>query len=98
MHADCPACGLPLARGPGYYLGSIYINYGLTALLVTGGYFAGYFSDAMSPNALLWTCLAFCLLFPLWFFRYARSIWLGMDLYFDPPEKKTTADHADGRG
>ena len=98
MHAECPSCGLPLDRGPGYYLGSIYINYGLTALLVTGGYFAGYFSEAMSPSALLWTSLAFCVLFPLWFFRYARSIWLGMDHYFDPPEKKQTADHADGRG
>jgi uncharacterized protein (DUF983 family) len=99
MHERCASCGLPFDRGPGYYLGSIYVNYGLTALLVTAGYFAGYFSESMSPNALLWTCAAFCVFFPLWFFRYARGIWLGLDHYFDPPEKKQqTADHADGRG
>jgi hypothetical protein len=30
--------------------------------------------------------MAFCLLFPLWFFRYARSLWLGLDYYFDPKD------------
>jgi hypothetical protein len=32
---------------------------------------------------LLWAALAFCVVFPLWFFRYARSLWLGMDHYVD---------------
>jgi len=85
MRESCDQCGLPLVREPGFYLGSIYVNYGLTAVLVTCGYFALYFSEAVSPDAALWICTAFCLLFPLWFFRYARSLWLGMDFYFDPP-------------
>jgi hypothetical protein len=28
--------------------------------------------------------LAFALLFPIWFFRYARSLWLGFDQFMDP--------------
>ena len=28
--------------------------------------------------------LVFVLIFPLWFFRYARSLWLGFDQYMDP--------------
>ena len=71
-------------REPGFYLGSIYINYGLTALLVTAGYFALYFTEVVSPDMALWLCMAFCLLFPLCFFRFARSLWLGLDYYFDP--------------
>jgi hypothetical protein len=53
-------------------------------VLVTIGYFALYFSEVVSPDTALWICLAFCLLFPLWFFRYARSLWLALDCYFDP--------------
>ncbi len=86
MNGKCAPCGLTFDRGPGYFLGSIYINYGLTALLVTGGYFAGFFTDVISPTVLLWTCVGFCVVFPLLFFRFARSFWLGLDLYFDPPE------------
>lgn len=87
MHPACNQCGLKFQREPGYFLGSIYFNYGLTALLVTVAYFVGYFATSIPPGYLLWGLTAFCLLFPLWFFRYARSLWLGWDHYFDPPEE-----------
>ncbi len=86
MHANCSNCNLRFDRAPGYYLGSVYFNYGLTALLVTIGYFAMFFSDTLSPNQQLVVLGAFCVFFPLWFFRYARSLWLAMDLYFDPQQ------------
>jgi hypothetical protein len=76
-------------RGSGYFLGSIYINYGLTALLVTAGYFACFFTEWVTGDALLYGATAFCVLFPIWFFRFARSFWLGFDYYFDPPAAPT---------
>jgi uncharacterized protein (DUF983 family) len=84
MHETCSHCGLKFKREPGFFLGSIYFNYGLTALLVMVAYLALFFTTNISPEVLLWSLTAFCLLFPLWFFRYARSLWLGMDEYFDP--------------
>jgi hypothetical protein len=84
MHAACSHCGLRFDRGPGYYLGSIYINYGLTAALVTAGYLALFLSDTLSPAARLALLGGFCVVFPLWFFRYARSLWLAFDMYLDP--------------
>lgn len=84
MHAQCEHCGFHFERGPGFWLGSIYVNYGLTALLVIAAYFALFFTDAIPQQWVLWLLTAFCVLFPLWFFRYARSIWIGVDLYFDP--------------
>ncbi|MCC7085109.1 MAG: DUF983 domain-containing protein [Pirellulales bacterium] len=84
MHERCAACKFQFNRGPGYWLGSIYVNYGLTALIVTTSYFAMYFADALPQTAILWLLTAFCVAFPLWFFRYARSIWIGFDLYVDP--------------
>jgi hypothetical protein len=86
MHEACDGCGIRFDRGPGFYLGSIYINYGLTALVVTVGYLAMFFADKPSAGARLAILGAFCLLFPLWFFRYARSLWLAMDVYLDPKQ------------
>lgn len=85
MNSSCSECGLRFEREPGYFLGSIYINYGLTALLVTLFYFALFFSGAVSPETALWIVTGFALVFPIWFFRYARSLWLGFDHFWDPP-------------
>jgi len=84
MRSHCESCGFHYERGPGYWLGSIYVNYGLTALLVTAGYLSLFFSEAIGQTALLWLCVGFCFLFPLLFFRYARAVWVAVDLYFDP--------------
>ncbi|HUY88529.1 MAG TPA: DUF983 domain-containing protein [Pirellulales bacterium] len=84
MWPECKACHLPFHREPGFYLGSIYFNYGLTALIVTVAYFAMYFGTQISQTAALALLMGFCFLFPVWFFRYARSLWLGMDQYIDP--------------
>jgi uncharacterized protein (DUF983 family) len=74
MHDRCAACGRVFNRGPGYFLGSIYFNYGLTAVLVVVAYFSLYFSELMSGKPLLVMLTAFIAVFPLWFFRYARSL------------------------
>jgi uncharacterized protein (DUF983 family) len=84
MHERCGHCGLPYQREPGYFLGSIYFNYGLTALIMTVTFFVGFLGFSISANTLLWPLTAFCVLFPLWFFRYARSLWLGFDEFVDP--------------
>lgn len=86
MRPRCSECDLNFLQEPGFYLGSIYFNYGLTALLVTVGYFALYFGSSLSERSLLIGLTALCVLFPLWFFRYARSLWLGFDQYWDPDD------------
>ena len=30
--------------------------------------------------------IPFLLVFPLWFFRYSRSLWLALELYLNPEE------------
>jgi len=84
MHAECPHCGRPFQRGPGFFLGSIYFNYFVTALLVTISYFAFFFSEVLTDRQLLVVTLGFALAFPLWFFRYARSLWIAFDELWDP--------------
>ena len=80
---ECETCGYDLIREPGFYLGSIYVNYGLTAALLLAVCMPlVLFTEVpyawITPGALL-----FCLLFPIWFHRYARAFWLGFDYRWD---------------
>lgn len=83
-HPRCDVCGLVFDREPGYYLGAIYFNYGLTALFTVVVFFTLYLAFDVSPDHMLWPLAAFCLVFPLWFFRHARCLWRAMDQYIDP--------------
>lgn len=84
MHEACDACHLKYERAPGYFLGAIYFNYGLTALVVAVAYPVLMFGFEIPNERLLWGGLAFCVLFPLCFFRHARSFWMAFDQFFDP--------------
>lgn len=84
MVARCPACGLVFEREAGYFIGAIYINYGLTVLLALGGYFALEAWAAPSPGWQVAVWGAFTVLFPLWSFRYSRALWLALDHLVDP--------------
>jgi cell division protein FtsW (lipid II flippase) len=84
MEANCAICGRSWEREPGFYLGSIYFNYGLTALILAVVYPILLFRGVASNQVLLVGSLIFCVLFPIWFHRYARSLWLALDEWFDP--------------
>lgn len=79
MHDGCVDCGLSFRREPGFYLGSIYINYGVTVLLA-GGLFALLVPGCgVSQTNAFAVCLAVAVLFPLTFFRHARALLLAID-------------------
>jgi hypothetical protein len=88
MRSECVACHYPFERESGFYLGAIYFNYGLTALVVAVGYPFVTFAGLIDRTTALLVSMAFVLLFPLWFFRYARSLWLAFDEYFDPWQRR----------
>ena len=83
MYERCPNCKLKYERDPGYFLGSAYVNYGLTALIITATYIPLRFVAKIEGRYLLVPLAIFCIVFPLFFFRYARAWWLAMDLHFD---------------
>ncbi len=84
MYDECLACGRRFNRDAGYLLGSIYFNYGVTALLVTVIYFAMFFGDVLTNGQRLMVLTVFGILFPTWFFRYARALWIAFDERWDP--------------
>lgn len=79
MEPGCGRCGLSFEREPGFYLGSIYINYGATVIatgLLYGLLVAGL---GGSHRLALAATLAVAVIFPILFFRHARALLLALD-------------------
>ncbi len=86
MHTQCSHCALTFEREQGYFVGAIYVNYAATTLIAIAGFLAlDYFASlSLSQQLLLWG--SFAIGFPLFFFRYSRSLWLSIDYLFNPAE------------
>ncbi|MBS0260483.1 MAG: DUF983 domain-containing protein [Planctomycetes bacterium] len=84
MHERCAHCQLKFEREPGYFLGSIYINYGLAALIITVAWITLRFGYKVDAKLLLPAFMVFLVVFQTLFFRYARALWLAMDCRIDP--------------
>ncbi len=84
MEPACRLCGLRFERAPGYFVGAIYINYGVTAVTAVGGYFLlrAWLDLPTAWQFAVW--VPFLLVFPLWFFRYSRSLWLALEFFVNP--------------
>lgn len=83
MHHRCSACEFVYERAPGFFLGSAYINYGFTVVSLTALYMGLHFGAGLSNQAVTPWLVIYFLTVPLLLFRYARSLWLAMDCYYD---------------
>lgn len=84
MLASCPVCRLRFEREQGYFIGAIYVNYAATVITALAGYLTlhALVEPSLKQQLFLWG--TFSLVFPLWFFRYGKSLWLSLDHLFDP--------------
>lgn len=79
MHEICGACGLRYEREMGYFVGAIYVNYAATVAVAAGTVLLlDWFFDLTLVQELA-VGVALAVLVPLVFFRYSRSLWLGLD-------------------
>jgi len=88
MQAGCETCGLCYEREAGFFVGAIYLNYAATVVLGLGTVLA---LDALWPMSLrqqLQLALPIMVLVPLLFFRYSRSVWLGLNYIVSRPGRE----------
>ena len=93
---ECPNCGLALEKEEGFFLGSLAINYGITAVPLVF-VFVLIFTDRISVPVAMLGALVWCLLFPLLFFHTAKSLWLMLyylSAWRELPANQTTGDQA----
>lgn len=75
----CGACGFNCRPEGGFYLGAIYINYGVTAM---GGLLAALpfvLSNRTYEGIVVASIVA--VLMAVGFFQYSRSLWLGLTFW-----------------
>jgi uncharacterized protein (DUF983 family) len=86
MQSACALCGLRFERAQGYWVGAIYINYAVTVTIAIAGYFVLWTRFGLPTSVQFAIWIPFLLLFPLWFFRFSRSLWLALEFYLNPEQ------------
>src|SRR5947209_7141285 len=85
MNDPCPRCGLLYEREEGYFLGAMYISYGVSSVILAALYFT---AAALLPgwDSSLLPLVAFLPYLPLVpaVFRYSRVLWVYLDRTIDP--------------
>jgi len=84
MNLVCAVCDLTFERAQGYWVGAIYVNYGVTVTIAVAGGFLLWARAGVDPAGQLALWIPFVVAFPLWFFRYSRSLWLGLEYGLNP--------------
>ncbi len=83
MVETCTGCGMKYEREPGYFLGSIYFNYGWTCMSMTVAYMVLHVALEIENTYVVPPLALYAFTFPVFFHRYARAIWLAFDCNFD---------------
>ncbi len=86
MHEKCPHCGVKFEREPGFFLGSIYINYGITALVTSAVFLLLMVVKWRSDIEQMGVAVAIAIILPMLLHRHARALWAGFDQWRDPQE------------
>ena len=90
MNKTCPECQFRFEREPGYFLGAMYVSYGL-AIPVLGLFtYLGYlmWPDLDLGLIVMGATVVYLPFVPL-VFRYSRVLWMYFDHWAWPePEKK----------
>jgi uncharacterized protein (DUF983 family) len=94
MARECALCGLRFERAQGYFVGAIYVNYAATVLIVMTGYLLlwKYTTLSTAQQLLIWVPVV--ILFPLWFFRLSRGLWLAVEYAVNPEPDANGQDRA----
>lgn len=96
MHKYCPECGLRFEREPGFFIGAMYVSYGLTTgiILATAVVLFYLFNDP-SPFVYIGVSIALIVLSVPFTFRASRVLYIhlfsGVD-YEENPDKILHAD------
>jgi uncharacterized protein (DUF983 family) len=88
MHEHCPICDLKFEREEGYFLGAMYISYGIGVALIC--LFSAVFwllTGWSLYKAVLWGVLLFIPFVPA-ITLYSRVLWIYLDRSVDPEQRQ----------
>jgi len=98
MGETCPRCHLKLDRGEAdHFIGAFTVNFVVAELLICAGALAGILLTwpDVPWEALKWGLMAGIIPAPVFFYPFARTIWLAIDLTFRPPTLADLEGHGE---
>ena len=87
MHERCPVCDLKFEREPGYFLGAMYVSYGLGIVIIA--VFAALLWSMTGwwiTKDTVWAVILFLPLAPTTAF-FSRVLWIYLDQTIDPERR-----------
>jgi uncharacterized protein (DUF983 family) len=89
LHDNCPNCDYRFEREEGYWVGAIIINTAVTETLFLAVFLTILFASLPDIRwlPLLATALVLNGIFPVVFFPYSKTIWMGLNMYFNPASR-----------
>lgn len=84
MYERCEVCDLKFEREPGYFLGAMYVSYGLAlAMIAMIAALLWSITSWSIVKDIAWACVFFLPLAP-WLTLFARVLWIYLDQTVDP--------------
>ena len=85
MAPACTVCGFIYEREQGYFIGAMYINYGITVLAIMAGWIILELVVRVSSDLLVGLLGIIAIGVPMVVYPYSKALWMAVDLSFDPP-------------
>ena len=88
MNDVCPDCGYVHAREGGYWLGAMYVNYGVVVAVSMAAHLVMTDSFQVPVTIQMAVLVPGAAALVLLFAPWARALWLALDLMFAPPKQE----------
>ena len=85
LNKDCPACGMPIVKEDGFFLGAMSLNYGVTLVVFLTPIAVLWYQEVLGNTAAAVLALAASVVVPVLLYRSSRS-WQLMLYYFFLPQ------------
>lgn len=89
MKKECPDCGLDFEPEPGYYYGAMFISYIFTGWFCLGFIAFFHWGLGWSTATSFALLIAVCVVFFVYVFRLARSIWININVKYNPSKRRS---------
>lgn len=85
MHKSCRVCHQDFEPEPGFYYGAMFVSYIFTAFFSIGFLLLFHWVFDFSLMTSFGMLVAFFAIFFVVIFRLARSIWISLNIKYNPP-------------
>ncbi|MEO0789500.1 MAG: DUF983 domain-containing protein [Bacteroidota bacterium] len=91
MHKRCPKCNANLEPEPGFYYGAMFVSYILIIFPILGITMFLHWILDWSIEASFGLVIAISAIIFVWWFRFARAVWLNLMVGYKPEKAAIAA-------